>query len=719
MAPGSDGDGEPDRRVESEEARVSPFAPPSTPSGSDASAGSAVPIGPATGPSLSPLIDPIANSVFAPPKGTPIEVGAVPIGPPTAPTSSTLINAPVAGVAWTPPTSRPTVAPPSLPWSPPIADGPGAGTPAATDDLPAPLDWFPIDDDDDTTPSTVVVRTRPNWRKVGAVVVTLSLLAASTLLLASAVLTDGAATPEDAVVRLFDAIDHEDLIGILEVLSPSERDAIKAPVTELMGELQRLGLLQAFELASVPGSDLRVEDLALRTEPAGENPDVTAVTVTRGRVDGRADPAALPFGETLRRILSVGRTEPLAISSEPFAVDLGMAKLRLITVREKRGWHVSLISTVADALRGDRSAAPSFGGGPDPVGSSSPDGAVRELAAAAAALDPARALTVLAPDELRGVYDASPLFLPILNREITSRRAEDFRIELGTFDTRVEGGGAVRRVFVTAVDLRFDDRRSGYHLTYDGTCLRLDEWHRRGRGRRDTQQSVQCLRTRSGPNTGTVPLAPAAGATATTPGDGADGGGTLDRFGVLAGLSADSAVVVVERDGRWYVSPTRTLFESLLVSLRRTGREDIERWGNEWVDLFDGSAGNTPSRPAGVAPVSGPFGSTGWDSRDPEWGPRSRLAFDCSSTTPPAMPPGASGDRVAFLSEEAVRLCFNERGDEYPSPNGCYASYLVLSMRTGVDDDQWQEADRLVGACLRSQVDQNAGGARKADAPTG
>jgi hypothetical protein len=63
--------------------------------------------------------------------------------------------------------------------------------------------------------------------------------------------------------------------------------------------------------------------------------------------------------------------------------------------------------------------------------------------------------------------------------------------------------------------------------------------------------------------------------------------GTSLDFGVLGifgDVRPDSAVVVVQKDGRWYVSPVRTVFDSILSTLRRLSPEQLRTWAQKMAE---------------------------------------------------------------------------------------------------------------------------------------
>ena len=48
----------------------------------------------------------------------------------------------------------------------------------------------------------------------------------------------GAATPEEAGLAMLAAIEDEDVLGMIDVLLPGERETLRGPVTDLVDELR-------------------------------------------------------------------------------------------------------------------------------------------------------------------------------------------------------------------------------------------------------------------------------------------------------------------------------------------------------------------------------------------------------------------------------------------------------------------------------------------------
>jgi hypothetical protein len=511
-----------------------------------------------------------------------------------------------------------------------------------------------------TTPVPERRPARPRWRVVGVVVAVFAVLCGSAFAYLAVTAPDGAATPEEAVRHLFEAIDQEDAIGVLESLPPSERDVLKEPIVDIVTELQRLGILKPFELDKVPGEDLTVDGLTLAVEPVGSNDDLKAVRVTGGTIRGSTVPAEVPIGDTLRHIVDDDFGEKVEVPASSFSQDLAKGNLRMVTVKEGGGWHVSLFYSIAEAIRGDRTAAPVLGNGPKPVGATTPDGALNELVTAAMNLDLDKVIGMLPPDEMRAVYDYAPLFLPDAKKSI-DKNSSGFSGKVNRLDTHVEGEGSVRQVFVTGFDVEVGDTYEKIHATWDGSCVVYDETS-------TSRYSSETSSGSSGSSSGTTNVTHGEICTDKPSSVTRQGTSTTNDLdlGAFNGLAKDYAVVVVERDGRWFVSPTRTVFDSLLTRLRKTSREDIERWSKELAD---------------------------WTGSSPAY-------RECQKANPYVSGSlGSSYNRSDYLRRKALDECLKKAGvkpmSSYVDP--CYSTYADLG--DDPSEDEWDEADDKVREC--------------------
>jgi len=157
-----------------------------------------------------------------PPPPAPSFVSSPPLAPPGFATPSAHPAPPAAPVAPT------TPAPPAPPAAP--------GATAAFGDTSFLNDTTTIEDRIETKPSIV--------GRVGLVAAALAVAGGGAFAVTRALSEPaGAQTPEEAVDQLFEAVENDDLVGLTEVMLPSERESLIDPMVDLFTELERLEVL--------------------------------------------------------------------------------------------------------------------------------------------------------------------------------------------------------------------------------------------------------------------------------------------------------------------------------------------------------------------------------------------------------------------------------------------------------------------------------------------
>lgn len=379
---------------------------------------------------------------------------------------------------------------------------------------------------------------RRSRRVVAVAVGIVALLAASAFAVVSITGGDGSGSPEDAVRALLDAGSHEDLIGVMEALPPGERAAIMDPVKDIAGELKRLGILDSgLDLSNVGGLDLEFRDVELTSRPLADG--IAEVSITRGTAYGRSIPQDLPIGPELDRIMkgwggSAATTVPASTSTED------MAGVRLVAIDEGGGWHVSLFYSIAEAARRDSDKPlPPFGHGVEARGAASPEAAVEDMVRAATALDVRRLIELTPPDEMRALHDYAPLFIDDADRAAADMRQSGTSVQIDDLVTEAKGSGDTRHVGVKKIALRVTDGDTSGSFAWDGRCMNFD------------------------------------------PGDGGEVRHecTDDAKSPLHDMKVpdDLGITVVQRDGAWYVSPTRTLLDLLVGALRAVDKDSLDK----------------------------------------------------------------------------------------------------------------------------------------------
>jgi hypothetical protein len=480
----------------------------------------------------------------------------------------------------------------------------------------------------------------------------------------------GAASPEAAVDQLFTAIDNEDVIGVVTALSPGEREVLKPGVEDLTAELQRLGVLSDFDLGAVPGVDLQLDGYELQATSLADG--ISSVEVTNGALFATTFPDDYPIGDTLRSIIENDFEEDLDFESTASAEDFG--DFELVAVEEDGGWHVSIGYSIAEAARGENDSVLSFGEGPDPVGADTPDGAVMALVEAGNDLDAEAAVTMLDPRERGALNDYAPLFLDVAAEAAADARDDDVSFEIDNVELESTGSGDTRRVVVGGFDVSFDTEYDSGDVSYDGECYSWDIDYNYEEYYFDEPYTTEEPEGDAGEVcAGEVPDVD----------DELYFGGSL--FPALPSTSL--AFTVVERDGKWFVSPVRTVLDSAVGALEALEPGDIEDMG-AWLSEFFGSSYDESQFEAVGGAISSEF--------DECWSVYDEFYEDDSIPY----------ERADYLAETAYAECVGqlvESGaidrDEAPPPylDECWVAYVDLP--PDADESQWLAADAAVIAC--------------------
>ena len=343
-------------------------------------------------------------------------------------------------------------------------------------------------------------------------------------------------TPEDAVQRMLAAVADEDVLGMLAALPPSERDPLRDNLTEMAKELRRLEVLaEDFDLAKIRGLDLSFEGVEMTGTPLGDG--VSSVRITKGTSSYRVVPRDLPLGRFVRDLLGDGLPAEPETGSEPISQDDSTDQI--VTIKEGGRWYVSVNYSIAEAARLESGApVPKFGQGLRADGEASPEAAVEQLLRAGLALDLRRVIELLPPDEARALHDYAPLFLD----DATAAASEiGFEAEWKSIELASRRSGDRATVTIDKLAVAFDVAGERGEVSYDGRCVQI------------AAPDVPPEESRICPEDQELPQA----------------------FDFASRLPAQG-FTVVERGGEWYVSPTRTVLESLVGVLRAVQREDLE-----------------------------------------------------------------------------------------------------------------------------------------------
>lgn len=408
----------------------------------------------------------------------------------------------------------------------------------------------------------------------------------------------GAGSPEEAGEQLLAAITASDVLGVIDLLPPGERELFLDMTDELSNEGDRLGLLdESFRLDGFPGVTIEVTDPEFEVEEL--SPGLANVALVEGEASVEVDGALVvgTLGEVIEEITDVNDIEleapdsdgqedigDLVDEAEGEAEEFGGEAFNpfTVTVIEQDGrWYPSLGFTIAESTRRslgvfdeDGLSAPDLTDGIAPEGASSPEEAIQALLDAATGVDAEAAIAVLDPEEMGALQVYSEIFLDGLGD------GEDTGITAELTDADVtELSDGVNRVVPTGVRVEGDVDGTSFEFELADDCTTLvtesddadiDDFDFEFCAGDDLADSLP------------------------------DGLGELgEAFEDLeipeeiielieAFEPIEAGIITVERDGEHFVSPIRTFVDYAGVLYRGLERADLEEGGIVFEALTGG-----------------------------------------------------------------------------------------------------------------------------------
>lgn len=381
---------------------------------------------------------------------------------------------------------------------------------------------------------------------------------------------DGAADPVAAVQDFLSAFASGDALGLLRSLPPDERGPLQDALPGIADELQRLGLTSPLSLSDIPGVTIEIRDLKFYLNKVyGE---VGFVQVAGGQLVISTNPDRFPLSERTRQLLDRDFHARIDPASGTRTIDLGEQRPTFVAIKDSGGWRTSLFFTIAELVRGgDSGPLPRYNEGPKPVGAETPAKVVEELFRAASNLDPTSAVVLAYPPEARALYDYAGLFLPEARRRAQAIAADEpFRLDVSKVEVDVSGDSGTRLVRVVRFEASARDGDDRRRYFYDLGCLNEE------RMKPNSQEIGETIQACDGV------IGPAVNV------DAEGDASRLDKVTAWQRLGrAFPTFVVQERQGRWFVSPTRTVLTTLREILRSLNPEDVDTFSQRVGQLWD------------------------------------------------------------------------------------------------------------------------------------
>lgn len=362
----------------------------------------------------------------------------------------------------------------------------------------------------------------------------------------------GAASPTEAGQNLVNALNQEDILGVVDVLLPGERETFRQPLIDLVDNLKRLEVLgDDADASSVKGIDIELADAKVTADkPVAD--DITNIHIA-AKDESSVDGKNLPLGDIIVKEALGGEKPSTTSSSSGQPVDLTMT-----TVEKDGRWYVSLFYSIAEDARQDRrNSKPVPDEGVALAGADQPEQAVDQMVKAATKLDVETIIGGLNPNEAEALQRYAPLFL-----DSADERAKDLGATITFSDAKydVSGSGSHRHVTISEFQLTIEADGETMTAAVKGGCAVV-----------------------------TTPD----GETVDTCKDGKDITKTLDDAGFGDDLSPEvdklittvqnafadfdpKGIAVDQVDGKWYVSPIATGFDFLNGALGALDSKELQ-----------------------------------------------------------------------------------------------------------------------------------------------
>lgn len=306
---------------------------------------------------------------------------------------------------------------------------------------------------------------RSRGKTVGALVGVGALVAAGAFAVVTITSNDeqgGAASPSEVGTQLTAALDAEDVLGVIDLLLPGERDTFREPLIETFDNLRRLEILaDDASLSGLSGIDVQFADVTVRERPTNVD-DIVNIELS-GSASVAIDGKAVPLGDSL--IDSVFDGERPEMDAEPQSEEFQDVPM---TVVERDGrWYLSAFYSAAEQARADTDLdIPATG--VDAAGADDPEAAVDDMLEALSDQDLEVMIGLLDPTEAEALQRYAPLFLDDAQAEL-----DDASITWAITDRTysVSGSGSRRFVTLGSFTITASDGSTDVEVAYADGCI--------------------------------------------------------------------------------------------------------------------------------------------------------------------------------------------------------------------------------------------------------
>lgn len=373
----------------------------------------------------------------------------------------------------------------------------------------------------------------------------------------------GAASPTEVAEKLVKAIEDSDVLGVIDLMHPGERELLQDVFLDGAKELDRLGVIKkSSKSQSTKLSEFRIENLKLRERCVSD--DICNISLSgfiSGDVDGQT-----PLGEVFRNSSTFDDLETVrdlieeATGSRDTSIRDDFEDITFTTIKFKGRWYASIGFTLAELIRDDSSTLENDTG-LMPFGNESPEVAVDEFFRSIEIFDVRGVVKQLDPREFSPAQRYAELFVKSLNRRIQDEISnEEFDWDITKLTTEVvEKSSSTAQVRIKNLSIRLENQDY-----YEGrTEIEIDITH--------SGDDVRLL---------------------------VSTGGESEQYRLSDFINDEISKSIVEsdyeefletfmsvtthkREGKWFVSPVSSVFNTVLGILGYLEQDDVRRLLNK------------------------------------------------------------------------------------------------------------------------------------------
>jgi hypothetical protein len=417
--------------------------------------------------------------------------------------------------------------------------------------------------------------------------------------------TEKANTPEQAIETFYTSFENGDAIGLAKTLAPGERDVMLDSMVPMLAEMSRLKVLEKdFDPSKIKGYTAKVT--AFKAKSTVVRPDLAHVVVTSGKLSTTFNPNDLPFGDFVRKL---GGDDLKKSKSTTQSSDIGTkADSPFVVQKIGKRWYLSLNYSIAESARlqsEDVYKVPLKGGGVAAKGAATPEAAVSDMMQAMADLNVRRIIELVPPDEFAALHDYAGQFIDSADDGV---KEVSKKYKLKVTPKLLTSKIADDRVVVTINDLPFnlkvDDPELKVRANYAAKVLDASIDTKDGSKGKLTWKNKVLDGSFTSPEGETVSAKYAKEClTIKVDGDekkGCGQEGLAKLFSDISGQQIDTSTLnseglgfsskckpsnngkpsigftVIKREGAWYVSPTRTMLDSVTAVMKKLEPKDID-----------------------------------------------------------------------------------------------------------------------------------------------